>query len=240
MLAINRSSEKIGKFLDYPKIKIMPETPDDIKQIVSYKDKILEMVYSKKLTYEDYLDFIKNISKNTVSNFVDFIGIYNILFEVSLNDLRKEANHLFDIGFISNSKEQSDITKISTVLTEIRSRIMGVSSNFINMEISAQTEDRKASLNNLLSNLEDENSATLETLRDFYTEWVKKTFITSSVRNSMLELTELFINETKKVVLQSLNRCQDSSKSVVYGYVGQSINVSIDKKIRYEKRIKSF
>ena len=117
---------------------------------------------------------------------------------------------------------------------------MGVSSNFINMEISAQTEDRKASLNNLLSNLEDENSATLETLRDFYTEWVKKTFITSSVRNSMLELTELFINETKKVVLQSLNRCQDSSKSVVYGYVGQSINVSVDKKIRYEKRIKSF
>ncbi len=240
MLAINRSSEKIGKFLDYPKIKIMPETPDDIKQIVSYKDKILEMVYSKKLTYEDYLDFIKNISKNTVSNFVDFIGIYNILFEVSLNDLRKETNHLFDIGFISNSKEQSDITKISTVLTEIRSRIMGVSSNFINMEISIQTEDRKASLNNLLSNLEDENSATLETLRDFYTEWVKKTFITSSVRNSMLELTELFINETKKVVLQSLNRCKDSSKSVVYDYVGQSINVSIDKKIRYEKRIKSF
>lgn len=240
MLAINRSSEKIGKFLDYPKIKIMPETPDDIKQIVSYKDKILEMVYSKKLTYEDYLDFIKNISKNTVSNFVDFIGIYNILFEVSLNDLRKETNHLFDIGFISNSKEQSDITKISTVLTEIRSMIMGVSSNFINMEISIQTEDRKASLNNLLSNLEDENSATLETLRDFYTEWVKKTFITSSVRNSMLELTELFINETKKVVLQSLNRCKDSSKSVVYDYVGQSINVSIDKKIRYEKRIKSF
>lgn len=240
MLAINRSSEKIGKFLDYPKIKIMPETPDDIKQIVSYKDKILEMVYSKKLTYEDYLDFIKNISKKTVSNFVDFIGIYNILFEVSLNDLRKETNHLFDIGFISNSKEQSDITQISTVLTEIRSRIMGVSSNFINMEISIQTEDRKASLNNLLSNLEDENSATLETLRDFYTEWVKKTFITSSVRNSMLELTELFINETKKVVLQSLNRCKDSSKSVVYDYVGQSINVSIDKKIRYEKRIKSF
>ncbi len=236
MLAINRSFEKIGKFLDYPKIKITPETPDDIKQIVSYKDKMLEMVYSKKLTYEDYLDFRKNISKHTVSNFVDFIGIYNILFEVPLSDLREEITHLFDIGFISNSKEQSDITKISTALTEIRSRVMGVSSNFINMEISAQTDDRKVSLNNLLSNLEDENSATLETLRDFYIEWVKKTFIISSVRTAMLELTELFISETKKAILQKI-KYEGSKKSVPDKYETETI---FARKIRKTKRIKSF
>ena len=123
MLPINNDA-KVGKFWDYPIDSINDETIEEIKIIVSFREKALDKVQSGEWTEVDYKNFAGVIKKTTVNRFMEFIEIENMFLTLSKEEVLLELLNLLNKGILlPNPNNNTFGQMLASTIIEIQARL---------------------------------------------------------------------------------------------------------------------
>ena len=219
MQYLENEDKRVSVFWSYPKEKTDNDTSNNIKTIVSFREKLLSMVHKKLLTMDDYNDMKRVFCKASVGKFFNCIFVTEIMFLMKEEDILHEIANLIENGFLSdNITKKSKASQIANLIVEIQGRIFALAYNSL-YSLIPSGEDKIS----YLKKLSDYSNKYIneDTLIEFYNEWVNKSFKDEQLKIFLLDNHESFIKIARILALQNLKKELASVEDVTTTYIKQ-------------------
>lgn len=217
--------DKIGTF--FSKSLTIEEVPTNKKKeiidIVKLHNKLVTKIDEGSYKEEDYKTFIKYLAKERVDNSLFLIKLCNFYLETSEQLFITEFKHLEETGILLNNN-MPGINFIMANIVEVNRKTNFFMSKFVDgltptTYSSLYVKDQLQVLNNLLSELNDKDSATYQYYKETFTNFINSTFLTTEFKNFFLENENIIYNKIISRLWFKIRNCSsyiDSSNNIYF------------------------
>jgi len=210
LLSVNGEG-KVGTYWEYSIEKINEQTPEEIKIIVGFRELLLNKVKNNEWTSEEYNHFSGTVRSFKIRRFTDFVEVAYLLVNLNKKESEKIVSDLAsDNIFFTNINNKLKIRDLAEVVNFIQSKVFSFTRICLTKEEneinSYSLEERIEICENLLIQIQNQESNYINTLKEVYRSWVEKNFYNEKLKQVLLNYEEKIIIKKENYVKEDIRR----------------------------------